>query len=545
MNNKTIGSIFAAVAASITINTAFAAVPFKLGVAGYTFCKEGLDQGLSILQKIDCHYLCHKDFFLPYDASDGEIAVFKAKLSAAGVECTATGPLYAADEATIRRQFEFAKKLGVRTLVGVPYAVKPGEKDAWGPNRLESDALLDVIEKLVKEYDMVYAIHNHGPDIPDLYPTAEAVWKRIEKRDRRIGFCFDIGHQRRAGDDPAEAIRRYGERIYDVHVKNILLKKDAKGFAGNFAVPGPRGDLDIPAIFKALAEVGYRGVCHIEYEEGFTDNAMQLAESVGYYRGVMDAIHVKAAMRPVPEGANTLTAAEKAEGYELLFDGKSLPFGKWVGVKSGCRTFPDHGWFVKDGCLTMRPMYGIKDGNWFPLTPEDQKLGGGGDIVTVKKFRDFVFKFDFRLTEAGNSGVKYYYDEMTDKASCEEYQVLDEAHPDYVKGRDGNRRTAALYDLFPAPEAAKALKPVGEWNSGEIRAKGTKVEHWLNGAKVLAYDRASPEFAKTVEISKYATWGCDSDGKVRPWGRNAEGRLLLQDHGDSTVSFCNLKVRDH
>ena len=245
-----------------------------------------------------------------------------------------------------------------------------------------------------------------------------------------------------------------------------------------------------------------------------------------------------------PEGANTLTAQEKSEGYELLFDGKTLPSDKWVGVKESFTNFPARGWFVKDGCLTMRPLYGIaKDGQWFPLPEEEQRLGGGGDIVTVGKYKDFVFKFDFRLTRAANSGVKYYYDENLNKGTCEEYQVLEAGHPDSDKGKDGNRRVASLYDLIPA-NANGIVKGVGKWNSGMIVAKGAKVEHWLNGVKVLEYERGTPTFRAAVKASKYATWGVAADGKPQNWGETPEGRILLQDHGDSTVSFCNLKIRN-
>jgi sugar phosphate isomerase/epimerase len=257
----------------------FAAVPFEIGIAGYTFYKKSLDESLTIMRKIDCRYLCHKDFFLKYDASDAEIAAYLDKTSKYGVKTLATGPLYAKDEATVRAQFEFARKLGVKILVGVPYEVKKGAKDAWGPNRIESDAMLDIIEKLVKEYDMYYAIHNHGPDIPNLYPTAESVMARIANRDKRIGVCLDVGHERRAGLDPVAFIRNHADRIFDVHIKNIKIDP-----VKNIAMEGPRGELDIPAIFQALADVGYTGVCHIEYEKDFNDNAMGLAESFGGYR---------------------------------------------------------------------------------------------------------------------------------------------------------------------------------------------------------------------------------------------------------------------
>ena len=520
--------------ASIAVH---AAVPFKIGIAGYTFNKKSLDESLKIMQKIDCRYLCHKDFFLKYDASDAEIATYLNKTSEYGVKTLATGPLYAKDEATVRAQFEFAKKLGVKILVGVPYEVKRGAKDGWGPNRLESEEMLDIIEKLVKEYDMYYAIHNHGPDIPNLYPTAESVMARISTRDRRIGVCLDVGHERRAGCDPVAFIRKHADRIFDVHIKNIKVDP-----VRNIAMEGPRGELDIPAIFQALADVGYSGVCHIEYEKDFKDNAMGLAESFGYYRGVADCTRSKIVMKPAPVGANTLSDAEKSDGWKLLWDGKTL--NGWVGVKNHFKTPPSKGWVVADGTLTMRPVNGITpDGNWFPLPPEDQKLGGGGDIVTIAKYRDFAFKFDFRLTKYANSGVKYFYDETQNKGTCEEYQILENGHPDSSKGKEGNRKTASLYDIFPA-NADDILKSPGEWNSGMIVAKGSKIEHWLNGVKVLEYNRASKEFKDGVNASKYASWGVSAAGKSQPWGEIPEGRILLQDHSDSTVSFCNLKIKE-
>ena len=514
---------------------AFADVPYRLGIAGWSFCEEKLDKGLEICQKVQCRYLCHKDFFLPYDADAQAIAEYKAKLAKFGVETDATGPLYASDEATLRKQFEFAKRFGLKTLIGVPFEI---DKD--GKTRVESDKVLDIVEKLVKEYDMKYAIHNHGPDMPKLFPTAASVWKRIANRDKRIGFCLDVAHETRSGGDPVASIKAYGPRIYDVHLHNV--KAGTPKFE---AMRTPYGDLDNPAIMTALAAAGFDGVAHIEYSRDYSDNLIGLAESMGYYLGVMQSVRAKAAMKPVPEGANTLTDAEKAEGYKLLFDGKNLPTKDWVGTKGGCKAFPEKGWYVKDGALTMRPIHLITpEGNWGNLPPEDVKLGGGGDIVTVKKYRDFVFKFDFRMTEAANSGVKYFFDEKLDSGTCEEYQILDKGHPDYTKGRGGNRQVAALYDLYPAPLAEKAVKPLGQWNSGMIVSKGATVEHWLNGVKVLVYERGSENFRATVNASKYARWGKGPDGKQRPWGENAEGRLLLQDHTDSVVSFCNLKVKE-
>ena len=517
-------------------------MPFELGVAGYTFKGRSVDELLQIMRATDVHNLCVKDFHLKYTASDAEIAAFKAKCAKYGVKPYALGPLYTKDNDAVRRYFEFAKRFGVKVIVGVPY--EPGDaKDSWGL-RKGSRKQLEYIDKLVKEFDIKYAIHNHGPQAPQMFPDVEYGWNLVKDLDKRIGFCMDAGWEYGCDRDPAETIRKYGDRIYDIHLKNFAVNMAGARKIGKNSfttVPMPRGAMDYGKIFKALADVGYTGACSFEYERDFDNNLEGLAESVGYARGVCDTLVVKAKMMPVPAGANTLTAVEKAEGWTLLFDGKGLPKDMFVGCGKewGCKKFPERGWFVKDGCLTMRPKSGIADGKWFPLPAEDQRLAGGGDIVTVKKYRDFAFKFDFRLTEAANSGVKYFYDENANKGTCEEYQVLDPAHPDSTKGKDGNRRVAALYDLLPA-NAEKHVKPLGQWNTGMIVSKGNRVEHWLNGVKVLEYERGSAAFRKAVAESKYATWGTDG----RAWGELTEGRLLLQDHGDSTVSFCNLKVRE-
>ena len=510
-------------------------LPYKLGIARYTMWNTSFERVLDIVEALDCGYLSLIEGTIARDASDEEIAAYKKRLASRGIIVDTLGPVYYEDEATIEAAFSFAKRYGMTMI-----SVVPSEKRVIdGKERqVESDAMLDVLEKLVKKYDIKAAIHNHGPETPYLFPTAESIINRIKDRDARIGFCFDIGHQARfGGGDPVRFIRENASRIYDIHLKNIKVDP-----VHNFAKEGPRGELDIPGVMKALADVGYDGVCHIEYEKDHGDNLVQLAESVGYYRGVMDTIKVTVKMKDAPQGANTLSDAEKAEGWALLWDGKS--FDGWLSVKNGLKGPPEKGWFIKDGTLTMRPMSGIANGKWFPLPPEDQKLGGGGDIVTVKKYRNFICKFDFRLTDSANSGIKYFYDENQNKGTCEEYQILENGHPDSEKGVDGNRKAAALYDIMPAPAADKVLKGVGEWNSGMIVANGAHVEHWLNGVKVLEYERGSAEFKEAVKKSKYATWGVSADGKAQDWGEVPQGRLLLQDHHDSVVSFCNLKVKE-
>ena len=239
---------------------------------------------------------------------------------------------------------------------------------------------------------------------------------------------------------------------------------------------------------------------------------------------------------------NTLSAAEEAEGWQLLWDGKTL--NGWVGVKNlvaGRNEAPAHGWEIKDGILTVLPCKSItKEGHWADLPPELAKLGGAGDICTKKEYRDFEFKIDYRLTPAANRGIKYFYNPKKNKGTTLEYQLLDSGHPDWNRGKNGSRRVSALYDIFPASE--NAAKKVGEWNTAKIVSKGNRVEHWLNGVKVLEFKRKSGEFRRGVNASKYAKWG--TEGEKKYWGELETGRILIQDHQDSRVSFRNIKIRE-
>ncbi len=244
------------------------------------------------------------------------------------------------------------------------------------------------------------------------------------------------------------------------------------------------------------------------------------------------------ACKPCECAPNTLSAAEKAEGWQLLWDGSTT--ANWVGEKEGFKAFPKKGWEMKDGVLTVLPRARITpEGKWEKL-PDDQCRGGGGSIVTVKKYRDFMFKCDFRLTKAANSGIKYFYDEKINGGTTLEYQILDGAHPDATKGVDGNRRVASLYDMMPS-HADKLLKPLGEWNTAMVVSKGTHVEHWLNGVKVLEFERGGKAFMDAFAKSKYASPKINQNGR---WGLTPEGRIHIQDHSDSTVSYRNIKIRE-
>ena len=212
---------------------------------------------------------------------------------------------------------------------------------------------------------------------------------------------------------------------------------------------------------------------------------------------------------------NRLSDGERHAGWALLWDGTTAK--GWRSAKG--TGFPNSGWPIRDGILSVE--------------------GGGGDIVTTRDYRNFELSIDFRLTPGANSGIKYRIDPETLVGL--EYQLLDDAHhPDAKMGRDGNRTLASLYDLIPArnlsdPDSAgKRVNPPGEWNRAVIVVRGRHVEHWLNGFKVVEYERGSPEFRSLVAQSKFAG---------RPnFGEEAQSPILLQDHGDR-VDFRSINLR--
>ena len=254
---------------------------FRLGVAGYTFNKFKLDQTLDMLKRVDVRYLCIKDFHLPLKSTDEEIADFHAKCASFGVTGYGVGPIYMGSEQEVNDAFAYAKRVGVKTLVGVPFTQKEidGKKQ-----RVSSPELLRLVNQKVQEYDIKYAIHNHGPDMPELFPTAESGIALIKDMDKRVGLCLDIGHELRDGKDPVKALYDYADRIHDIHIKNVTEPtKKGRG------IEMPRGQIDIPAVVQALRKIKYSGVCSLEYEKDMNDPLLGIAESIGYFRGVMDA----------------------------------------------------------------------------------------------------------------------------------------------------------------------------------------------------------------------------------------------------------------
>jgi sugar phosphate isomerase/epimerase len=250
---------------------------FRLAMAGYTFNKFKLEPTLEMLKKVDVHYLCIKDFHLPLKSTEEEIAAFHAKCRSFDVTGYGVGPIYMGSEEEVNNAFAYAKRVGVKTLVGVPF--KLVEK-----KRVSSPELLTLVNQKVKEYDLKYAIHNHGPDMPELFPSAESAIELIKNLDPRVGLCLDIGHQLRDGKDPVKAMLDFGDRVHDIHIKNVT----SSGKQGR-AIEMPRGAIDMPAFVRALRQVKYAGMCSLEFEKDMEDPLLGVAESVGYFRGLMDA----------------------------------------------------------------------------------------------------------------------------------------------------------------------------------------------------------------------------------------------------------------
>ncbi|MCP4309737.1 MAG: DUF1080 domain-containing protein [Bacteroidetes bacterium] len=227
---------------------------------------------------------------------------------------------------------------------------------------------------------------------------------------------------------------------------------------------------------------------------------------------------------------NELTSLEKKEGWKLLWDGKSSE--GWRGARLDA--FPRGGWSMDNGLLSVEKGDGGESTN-------------GGDIVTIKKYKDFILEVDFLITEGANSGIKYFVDPdlNTGKGSaigCE-FQILDNNnHPDAKKGVQGNRTLGSLYDLITADallfgEDARSVRfnGVGSWNRARVEVRGSKVSHHLNGIKIIEYERGTQMWKALVAYSKYKDWPA--------FGEAETGHILLQDHGDA-VSFKNVKIKE-
>lgn len=207
------------------------------------------------------------------------------------------------------------------------------------------------------------------------------------------------------------------------------------------------------------------------------------------------------------------------QSWEMLFDGQD-PTKDWISVNG--HGFPDHGWKAING--ELRLLAGKK----------------GGDIMTKRTYGDFIFEIEFKLEKNANTGIKYFVSPLqTNDGKVQmngpEFQMIDDQNHESVKGGISPKtETGSLYLLY-APAENKIFKPFGQWNQARIVAKGKRIEHWLNGRKILTYERGSAEFRERVAKTKFAMY-------TSRYGEAATGHILITDHQDG-ASFRHIKIK--
>lgn len=241
---------------------------FRPGVASYTFRKLSVDDTIKAMQRLDMHYISIKDFHLPLNSSAAERKATIAKFVAAGITPLSCGNISMKnDELNIRQAFEYARDCGIPTIVCSP-----------------DPASMPILDRMVKEFDIKLAIHNHGPE-DKRFPSPDDVWNAVRQYDKRIGFCIDIGHTARAKTDPAKSILKYKDRLYDLHFKDINTTE-----ANGVTIPAGRGVLDLIAVVRALVKIRFQYLFSIEYEGWENDPVPAVAETMGYAKGLISTL---------------------------------------------------------------------------------------------------------------------------------------------------------------------------------------------------------------------------------------------------------------
>jgi sugar phosphate isomerase/epimerase len=241
-----------------------AAASLPLGFASYTFRKLSLEQTIANAVRLGVKNIALKSMHMPLDAPAPEIQKIAKTVRDAGLDLYGAGVIYMKTQQEVETTFEYAKNAGLKMIIGVP-----------------NHELLPLVDKKVKEYDIKLAIHNHGPG-DELYTSPSNVYEKIKDLDTRIGLCIDIGHVVRIKEDPSFWARKFKDRLYDVHLKDVN-----KAEADGSSVEVGRGVIDIPAFLKTMKKIGYNGTLSLEYEKDGDDPLPGAAESVGYIRGVL------------------------------------------------------------------------------------------------------------------------------------------------------------------------------------------------------------------------------------------------------------------
>ena len=240
----------------------------KLGVASYSMRELSLDQAIEGAKTLGITSMTFKDVHLPRTDPPDVTRALSAKIKAAGITIAGGGTITLPnDPVQIRKDFEYAKNAGFPLIFISP-----------------DPAALDTIEQMVKTYDIVAAIHNHGPE-DKWWPRPQDAYAAIKSRDRRMGLCIDVGHTTRTGTNPAQACRECRDRLYDMHVKDLKVATE-----NHSDIEVGRGVINFPELFKTLIEIGYQGQVGLEYEINAKNPIPGMIESVAYMRGVLAAL---------------------------------------------------------------------------------------------------------------------------------------------------------------------------------------------------------------------------------------------------------------
>ncbi|WP_435008401.1 sugar phosphate isomerase/epimerase family protein [Tundrisphaera lichenicola] len=241
----------------------------KMGIATYTFRKLSPEQTIAAIHRLGLHYASIKDFHLPLKSTSEQRKALTQKFRDAGITPVSCGVISTKDDETAMvAMFEYARDAGIPTIVCNP-----------------TKASLPTLDKMVKEYDIKLAIHNHGPE-DKIWPSPLDVWEAVSSLDPRIGLCIDVGHTARTGTDPASAIRTCASRLFDLHIKDIAAPS-----GGSEPVELGRGVLDLRGILQALLDIKYAYHVGLEYEKDADDPIPGTAESIGYLKGVLSGMN--------------------------------------------------------------------------------------------------------------------------------------------------------------------------------------------------------------------------------------------------------------
>lgn len=240
--------------------------PLTLGMASYTLRNFNIDECLKMTARLGLERISFKSFHLPLDAGSTQINEAVAKVKAAGLQLYGGGVIYMKNEQEVQQAFDYCRAAEMQIMIGVP-----------------NHELLDLVEAKAKAYDLIVAIHNHGPG-DKLYPSPESIYAKIKDRDRRLGLCLDVGHVQRIALDPSEEFIKYHDRVYDIHIKDV-----SSSSAEGTTVEIGRGVIDIAKLLRTLAAHHYQGTLALEFEKDESDPLPGCAESIGFLRGVMAA----------------------------------------------------------------------------------------------------------------------------------------------------------------------------------------------------------------------------------------------------------------